>query len=247
MSDSSLDSDPTSNSISFALRSFAEPVRVAIADGNQMNGELLTAALKRNRAFEVTGTVTDSDSVRSEARKGELDVLVIGPDLSDGVGSGFKLIRELRADQSRVNVVALLDSSQRDRVVEAFWCGATGVFFRSGSIKELCKCILCVHAGQVWASSQELRVVLDALSYSLPPRLVSSTGVDLLTRREQDVVRCLAEGLSNREVAERLKISEHTVKNYLLHIFDKLGVSSRVEVVLYAACQRAPFETPASM
>ena len=85
--------------------------------------------------------------------------------------------------------------------------------------------------------------MLEALTYSVPPRFVNAQGIDLLTPREHDVVKCVAEGLSNREVARRLQISEHTVKNYLLHVFDKLGVSSRVEVVLYASAQRWQGET----
>ena len=64
-------------------------------------------------------------------------------------------------------------------------------------------------------------------------RLVDASGISL-SKREQDVVRCVAEGLTNREIAHRLNLTEHTVKNYLFRIFDKLGVSSRVEVVLYA-------------
>ncbi len=75
--------------------------------------------------------------------------------------------------------------------------------------------------------------MLDAFRESEPMKLVDSRGEALLSKREQDVVRCVAEGLSNREIASRLKLTEHTVKNYLFRIFDKLGVSSRVEVVLY--------------
>jgi DNA-binding NarL/FixJ family response regulator len=90
-----------------------------------------------------------------------------------------------------------------------------------------------VDAGQVWASSSELQFVLEALTQPALAHL-SSNGKSLLSAREIDVVRCLAEGLTNREIARRLKLTEHTVKNYLFRIFDKLGVSSRVEVVLYA-------------
>jgi DNA-binding CsgD family transcriptional regulator len=79
-----------------------------------------------------------------------------------------------------------------------------------------------------------LRFLLEALCESEPMRVLDAGGDPLLSKREQDVVRCVAEGLSNREIANRLRLTEHTVKNYLFRIFDKLGVSSRVEVVLYA-------------
>jgi DNA-binding NarL/FixJ family response regulator len=217
---------------------FGIPIRVLIADSNQMNSELLAGALTRNRTIEVVGSATGDSALRDAIAANKPQVLLISTDLEEGPGSGFKIMRELRASQSQIKLIALLDSSRRDRVVEAFWSGAQGVFSRSGSIKSLCKCISRVQSGQIWANTEEMRLVLEALTYAVPPRLVNANGTDLLTQREQDVVRCLAEGLSNREVAKRLKISEHTVKNYLFHIFDKLGVSSRVEVVLYASGQR---------
>ena len=76
-------------------------------------------------------------------------------------------------------------------------------------------------------------------------RVVNADGMRLLTKREEDVVRLVAEGLQNREIAKELKLSEHTVKNYLFHIFDKLGVSSRVELVLYAVSSAKSAQTAA--
>ncbi|HEY6293433.1 MAG TPA: response regulator transcription factor, partial [Terriglobia bacterium] len=98
-------------------------------------------------------------------------------------------------------------------------------------------CIACVHEGQIWASAEELGFVLEALREPQPLRVANHAGAPLLTKREMAVVRCVAEGLTNREVAAQLGLSEHTVKNYMFRIFDKLGVSSRVELVLYVASQ----------
>jgi len=75
---------------------------------------------------------------------------------------------------------------------------------------------------------------MEAFTQLAPMHVVNADGMRLLTKREEDVVRLLAEGLQNREIAKVLGLSEHTVKNYLFHIYDKLGVSSRVELVLYA-------------
>jgi DNA-binding CsgD family transcriptional regulator len=87
--------------------------------------------------------------------------------------------------------------------------------------------------------------LLEALGEALPLRVIDARGTELLSRREQEVVRCVAEGLSNREIAQRLGLTEHTVKNYLFRIFDKLGVSKRVEVVLYAySLGNAPAPAP---
>jgi DNA-binding CsgD family transcriptional regulator len=76
--------------------------------------------------------------------------------------------------------------------------------------------------------------VLEAFAQLAPMRVVNADGMRLLTKREEDVVRLLVEGMQNREIARELNLSEHTIKNYLFHIFDKLGVSSRVELILYA-------------
>ena len=102
----------------------------------------------------------------------------------------------------------------------------------------LTRCVYRVHEGQLWISGLQLEYVLETLDAAPATRLVNAQGTVLLSKREQDVTRCLSAGLTNREIAVELKISQNTVKNYLFRIFNKLGVSSRIEVVLYAASQR---------
>jgi DNA-binding NarL/FixJ family response regulator len=132
--------------------------------------------------------------------------------------------------------VILLDNEDRKLTVDAFRAGASGVFCPSqSSFKMLCRCVDRVHSGQLWAKRSELVQVMEAFSQLEPLQVVTPDGLRLLTKREEEVVRLLADGLQNREIARELNLSEHTIKNYLFHIFDKLGVSSRVEVVLYAA------------
>jgi DNA-binding NarL/FixJ family response regulator len=102
----------------------------------------------------------------------------------------------------------------------------------------LARCIESVHVGQIWASSQELHYLLDEVRRAKPLGIVDAKGKTLLSVRENQVVRLVAEGFSNREISQQLSLSEHTVKNYLFHIFEKLGVSTRVELVLYAMARR---------
>jgi len=132
----------------------------------------------------------------------------------------------------------LFDSSDRDLVVNAFRGGAHGVFCRDEPFETLCKCIYSVYQGQIWATSKELCYALDALAETAPLRMVNARGATLLTKRQEDVVRLVAEGLTNREVSRQLNLSEHTVRNYLFHAYEKLGISSRVELVLYALNRR---------
>jgi DNA-binding NarL/FixJ family response regulator len=211
-----------------------EVVRVLAADSTRMNSQLLAAALERDKRFQVLEPALDARGIVATVAKERPGVVVISAELDENQRKGFEVARELRTAAPETRVVMLLDASERNQVIEAFRTGARGVFCRSDSLKSLAKCITCVHQGQVWANSRELRFLLEALGEALPLRVVDARGTVLLSRREQEVVRCVAEGLSNREIAQRLGLTEHTVKNYLFRIFDKLGVSKRVEVVLYA-------------
>ena len=127
----------------------------------------------------------------------------------------------------------LLDRASRDLVIEAFRSGALGVCERSQPYRMLCKCVYSVQRGQVWANSQQLRYVLEALVTGMPSRVTNVRGEFLLTQREEAIVSLVAEGLKNREIAESLKLSEHTVKNHLFRVFEKLGISNRAELILY--------------
>ncbi len=171
-------------------------------------------------------------------------MVLLSANLDEEPLKGFKLARQLRAAYPKIKVVMLLDASRRNLVVEAFRTGARGVFCRTDSVKALCRCIHSVHMGQVWASSNEIEFILEALAEAVPLTVIDSKGTALLSCREQEVVRCVADGLTNREIAAQLKISEYTVKNHLFRVFDKLGVSSRVEMILYVLSQRAKPETP---
>jgi len=140
--------------------------------------------------------------------------------------------------------VVLLDSHDRELVVEAFRAGARGVFSRDGSVEHFRHCVYRVHQGQVWANTRELGFLLEELSASPKITAVNAKGLSLLSKREVDVVRCLAQGLTNREIAEHLKLSQHTVKNYLFRVFDKLGVSNRIELLFMTLGESAQRPSP---
>jgi len=222
-----------------ASDSAADAIRVVVADGTRMGSQLISDALKEDSRFTVVGVCSSSLELAESVASCSPDVVVVNVSLDEQAMKGFEVARQLRASNPEIKVILLLDSPKRDLVIRAFGSGAKGVFCRAQSIDMLRKCICIVQAGQVWASSEELHFVLDTFAENTPSRLVDSRGTVLLSKREQDVVRCVTEGLTNKEIAVRLKLSEHTVKNYIFRIFDKLGVSTRVEMVLYAFSQRA--------
>jgi len=208
-------------------------LRVLAADSTAMGTQLLVEALARDAQFHMIESPSDKAAILNLVQREKPQVVVISAKLGEDDTGGLDLLRTLRTQSPSPRVIMLLDASERTAVIEAFRAGAQGVFCRTEPFRLLAKCIQCVDAGQVWASSTELQFVLEALTQPALAHL-NSNGGSLLSAREIDVVRCLAEGLSNREIAQRLKLTEHTVKNYLFRIFDKLGVSSRVEVVLFA-------------
>jgi len=223
------------NQIMAYLASLPDPdrLRVLAADSTSMSTQLLVDALARDPQFDMIESAPNGSAVLHVLKQEQPHIAVVSARLGENHGGGFDLVREIRSHSPATRVIVLLDASESASVVEAFRAGAQGVFCRTEPFRLLSKCIQCVHRGQVWASSSELQYVVEALAQPTFAKF-QTNGAKLLSARETDVVRCVVEGLTNREIALRLKLTEHTVKNYLFRIFDKLGVSSRVEVVLYA-------------
>jgi len=217
-------------------------IRVLVADTTPMSSHLLAEVLAKHKQFSVFQAPPACGEVMAAIAEFKPDVAVIGstPAGETGVAS---LTESISAKFPEIRVLELLDRSERDAVVRAFRAGARGVFCRTSSLDLLARCITRLREGHVWANAQELNFVMDSLSQQGTPQRFAGTGNVKLSRRELDVTRCVAEGLTNREIAARLGLTEHTVKNYLFRIFDKVGVSSRVELVLFALAPPARAES----
>jgi DNA-binding NarL/FixJ family response regulator len=214
-------------------------VRVFIADGSQLSCQLIAAAVRRGRyRTRVVGYATDAAGIREGLEENHADVAVIGARLENEDQAGFQVTRKIVASHSKPSVIIILDSNKPAMVVEAFRAGASGIFSRDQSSDLLCKCIHAVHKGQVWASSKELHFVIEALGPALHSKSISQRGTGVLTKREEGVVHLVAEGMTNRDISQELKLSEHTVRNYLFRIFNKVGTSNRLELALYAIDRR---------
>jgi DNA-binding NarL/FixJ family response regulator len=217
-------------------------VKVLIADESRIGCQVLEHALSRSRfRFEVTASVVNRSELLASLKTKQVDVALINQVLEDGPFSGFELLNELFRSFPLTRTVILLKITSYDLVVDAFRAGARGIFLRTESFDALCKCIRSVHEGQIWANTDQLHCLLQALVHANPFRVTDFTGRPLLTKREDELSNLVAEGLSNGEIAVKLGLSEHTVSNYLYRIYDRLGVSSRVELVLYVLRQRQRF------
>jgi two-component system nitrate/nitrite response regulator NarL len=218
--------------------------RILIAERSSMQCELLARALCAEREFEIVGTASDSKEALRLLHQSEPGIAIVSADLEDGPSTGLEMIAKIRAKNWRTRCVVLLDRSDHKLVVDAFRNGARGIFFRAQSYKLFRKCLRTILEGQIWVNTREMNYLLEALSRPQQLHMVDSNGNAVLTPRESELALLVAEGLSNREIAARLTLSEHTVKNYLFRIFDKTGVSSRVALVLFALSHQDYYPPP---
>jgi len=217
-----------------------EKVRVLVADNTRIHTQLLADALKRDQELQVVGFTSDFRGLFAAVASHQIQVLLVSSNLDEDPQLAFQILRSLRGTHATCRAVMLLDSSKREDIVQAFRAGARGIFSRHESIDSLGKCIRTVHAGEIWASNVQMSFAVEALASSPTVRAVDANGLSLLSKREMEVVRSLSEGLTNREIAEQLGLSQHTVKNYLFRVFDKLGVSSRMELLFMTMSRSSP-------
>ncbi len=215
------------------------PVTLVVALRSRMKCELMCRALKAHkRQFTLLAWALTAEDLLKKVAGHRPDVTLISSTLQGDPEAGLKVLRELHASGMTTNPVLLVDCSGPELVTDAFSAGAKGLVCNDEPFEVLCKCIQRVHEGQVWAKSHELEWVLKSLAAREPIHVVNALGIPLLTDREAQIVQLVAEGLPSREIASKLAVSAHTVKNHLFRIYEKLGVSNRSELILYALSSR---------
>ncbi|MFZ3340862.1 MAG: LuxR C-terminal-related transcriptional regulator [Terriglobales bacterium] len=212
-------------------------IRVLVADNSPFHTELLAGALMRDPDFQVVSSNLSAVNVASASSHQMIDVFVLSAFGDGDAQVGLKILEGLRETNPDTRAVVLLNSSTPDSILDAFRAGAKGVFHIQEDSDVLRRCIRRVHEGQAWVSREQMTLLLEALMSTPKIKAVDRKGMNLLTKREAEVVSLLAEGMTNREIAERIGLSQHTVKNYLFRIFDKLGVSNRIELLFMTLSQ----------
>ena len=220
------------SSYSTPISDSVKQIRILVADRNPMNSQLLAESLGRHPGFEITGTATP-EKVLPLVPLHKIDVAVIGIEFDGVTKKGLHIVRILNTRYPDVRIVVLLDADSRESVLASFRCGAMGVFCRTEPLSELHTCIERVSGGEIWAGRSHSQVLLEALRSTPSCDGIEAGKVGRLSPRELQVAECAAQGQSNKQIADRLGLSEHTIKNYLFRIFEKLGVSNRVELLFW--------------
>jgi two-component system, NarL family, nitrate/nitrite response regulator NarL len=205
--------------------------RVFIVDRDSMSSDLLAGALVRDSGFEAA--VVQAADLLSAIESAEIDLVVIAAELNLKSGNGFDLAQSVARAHPNVSIVMLLNRGTHDSVINAFRSGARGVFSRQQPMSEFLECVEQVSRGCIWAGAAETGFLLSAVKNIPSPTVVSAGDSSTLTAREMQVVQYAAVGKTNKVIASDLGLSEHTVKNYLFRAFEKLGVSSRIELLFY--------------
>jgi DNA-binding NarL/FixJ family response regulator len=211
------------------------PISVVIFDATGITSDLLRRAFSKQPEYNVVGCPKSIEETLRIVIEKEPDTVIVSAFERSGSVAAIELLDQLSRIGSAAHAVILSANLTNEETVAYFRAQARDVLSgASADFSALCKCVSCVHSGQIWANSEQLVCLIESLSQPNEFRIVNAKGKPILTTREEEILHFLAEGLSNRDIATALNLSEHTVKNHLFHVFNKLGVSSRMEAVVYS-------------
>ncbi len=210
------------------------PIRIVLIDDHVIVRTGLRLLLERQPGLLVVGEAKNGAEALALAAQEHPDIMLL--DLNLNGESGLDLIPKLLRAAERGRVLVLTGVRDAEVHQQAVGLGAMGVVLKEHSAEVVVKAIEKVHAGEVWIDRAMMASMLTDLArgQAAPTVDPAAAKIALLTEREREVIRLLGEGLKNKQIAERLYISETTVRHHLTSIFSKLGVSDRLALVLYA-------------
>ena len=211
-------------------------IRVLIADDHPIVRDGLKKLLTLEEDFQIVGEASDGCEVLDKVQELDPDVLLL--DLRMPNLDGLSALQALQQTNKRTRVIILTASEDKNEFVQAMKLGCSGIVLKQTAPELIVKSIRKVHGGEIWLDSHTTAAVMR--QFAAPGDIGGATGSGKarerspLSHREREIVQLVAQGYKNKEMAEKMFISEQTVKNHLHNIFDKLGVSDRLELALYA-------------
>jgi DNA-binding NarL/FixJ family response regulator len=211
-----------------------EFIRIVIADDHPIFRDGLRKLLMLEEDFRVVGEARDGKEVLEVLEEQQPDILLL--DLKMPGLDGLTALQKLQNSRTKTKVIVLTASEDKNQFVQAMKFGTCGIVLKQTATDLLIKSIRKVHAGEIWLDSHTTAAVMRQFSSPMESAPLGSRDRDRspLSQREREIVVLVAQGFKNKEMAEKMFISEQTVKNHLHNIFDKLGVSDRLELALYA-------------
>lgn len=207
-------------------------IRIVLADDHPLVRDGLRRLLETQPDFDVIGEAADGADAVRQAKALAPDVLLL--DVAMPRMNGLEALGELAVATPEVRVVLLTAAIERDETIEALRLGARGVVLKETATPLLYKCIRAVASGELWVGHERIADLVKSVCSPARTPTADDRPALRLTPRELEVVTAVAEGAANKDIAAALGVSEQTVKNHLSSIFDKLGVSTRLELALYA-------------
>jgi len=215
-------------------------IRIVVADDHPIFRDGLCKLLALEEDFDVVAQASDGRQVLEVLQQTEPDILLL--DLKMPGLDGLATLQRLQAAKNKTRVIVLTASDDKNEFVQAMKLGTSGIVLKQTATELLIKSIRKVHAGEIWLDSHTTAAVIrqfvandEAAGPSPAPQAAPRDRErSPLSQREREIVALVAQGFKNKEMAEKMFISEQTVKNHLHNIFDKLGVSDRLELALYA-------------
>lgn len=218
-------------------------VRILLADDHPVVRIGVRNMLKAEGNFEVVGEASDGDEAITQTLELLPDILLL--DLYMPRLPGLEAMRAIMSGSPRVKILLLTSTITTQQVIEALQIGARGIVTKDALIDQLTGAIGAVMQGDYWINGRRVVNLVGALHELMQQAAVPERKTYGLTPRELEVVGCIVEGCSNRDIAKQFTISEETVKRHLSNIFDKTGVSTRLELALFAIAHQLVGPSPA--
>ena len=209
------------------------PISIVLADDHPIVLDGLENLFRLEPDFRVVARCVNGEESVAAVRRHRPDVLIL--DIHMPRNNGLAVVRELRRDDLPTQVVLLAAVLEEEEVLEALRLGVRGMLLKELAPQMVVRCVRKVHAGEQWIEKQSYSRALDTL---LRREAGEREAAGVLTPREIEMVRMVARGLRNKEMSERLEITEGTVKIHLHNIYRKLKVENRVELILFAQSKR---------
>ena len=209
-----------------------KPIRVLLISKYQMVQESLKLLIESSRGLAVAGSYSFTENVGKFAGLSSADVAVLYLSTGDPV----EIISELLLERPGLRVVVIITSEDLDSQANALKLGAVGIVHKEQNPKLLIEAIRQTYNGETWLNQVLLNKILEKgkSNSKKSTKTFFQTGIDALTVRELEVIRMIGEGLKNKIIAERLSISEATVRHHLSSIYGKLGVEDRLNLIIFA-------------